>query len=169
VIRCRLFVALAPTAVIATGWGAGLAVGTAAVPTTVAAQQGTVQVITQKAKGLEGNLLGDPVEQRFAVYTPPAYGTGTGRYPVIYLLHGIADSHETWLNAFQIPAMLDRLIKSQTIGPVIVVCRTPVTATWAATISTRRFPGGGPIGSPRRSWRPWTSDSGPFEARPREP
>ena len=73
------------------------------------------------SRALAGNKTGDPAVQKIAVYLPPGYESGSTRYPVIYLLHGIGDSHEAWTEHWKVPAMLDRLILSRTIAPVIVV------------------------------------------------
>jgi S-formylglutathione hydrolase len=119
-----------------------------AVTLPVFAQNSVVRAVTLKSKALEGNLLGDPAEQRFAVYTPPGYESDNMRYPVIYLLHGIGDSYETWLKDFKVDDMLDRLIASKRIPPVIVVMpnagnrflgsyylNSPVTGRWADYIA----------------------------------
>ncbi|HKS23362.1 MAG TPA: alpha/beta fold hydrolase [Thermoanaerobaculia bacterium] len=118
-----------------------------------AADQGAVQTLTVTSKALEGNLTGDPAEQRFAVYTPPGYAAGNARYPVIVLLHGIGDSSDTWLNDFHIAAMLDRLITSNQMPPVIVVMpnarnrflgsyylNSPVTGRWSDLIADEIVP-----------------------------
>jgi S-formylglutathione hydrolase FrmB len=57
--------------------------------------------ITEKmiaAPALEGNLLGDPTEQRVSVYLPPGYDSKPDkRYPVLYLLHGFTGTNRTWM------------------------------------------------------------------------
>jgi len=113
-------------------------------PAVFAQEPGTVTTVAIHSKALEGNLLGDPADQQFAVYTPPGYAAGSGRYPTVYLLHGIADSFTTWIEDFHVPEMLDRLITSKAIPPVIVVMpnarnrflgsyylNSPVTGRWS--------------------------------------
>jgi hypothetical protein len=39
--------------------------------------EGRIQILTVQSKALAGNLAGDPAEQKFAVYTPQGYETGT--------------------------------------------------------------------------------------------
>ena len=34
--------------------------------------------------------------RRMHVYTPPGYESGSGRYPVFYLLHGAGDNDDSW-------------------------------------------------------------------------
>lgn len=80
-----------------------------------------VRVLEFDSKALAGNKTGDPARQKFAVYLPPEYEKGSARYPVIYLLHGIGDSHQAWTEQWKVPSMLDRLIGSRAIAPVIVV------------------------------------------------
>lgn len=55
------------------------------------------------------------------VYTPPGYdGSGTVRYPVLYLLHGTPGSSDDW-TAAGLPGVLDAMIDAGTIRPMIVV------------------------------------------------
>ena len=88
----------------------------------LAAQQSQVLEVDVPAPALAGNRVGSETTQSAAIYLPPGYTRETSRrYPVLYLLHGIFDSHETWTGFFEIPALLDRLIAAGTIPPVIVV------------------------------------------------
>jgi len=54
------------------------------------------------------------------VYLPPGYATGT-QYPVLYLLHGIGGDEEEWHHFGHPEVILDNLIASQKIVPMIVV------------------------------------------------
>ena len=59
---------------------------------------GTIAEVVIPAPSLEGNLLGDPAEQRLSVYLPPGYDSSPGkRYPVLYLLHGFTGTNKTWM------------------------------------------------------------------------
>jgi enterochelin esterase-like enzyme len=58
-------------------------------------QGGVVREISFTSAALKNNLLGDPVDQKLAVYLPPGYDMSTERYPVVYLLHGIGDDYQT--------------------------------------------------------------------------
>ena len=83
---------------------------------------GRVVEIDVPAPALAGNLLGTPDIQGVAVYLPPGYDQQSDRrYPVIFLLHGIFDSHKVWLEHFDVPSTLDRLIKAGRIPELLVV------------------------------------------------
>ncbi|HUP45486.1 MAG TPA: alpha/beta fold hydrolase [Thermoanaerobaculia bacterium] len=80
-----------------------------------------VRLLEIQSKALAANRTGDPAAQTLAVYLPPGYESSTSRYPVIYLLHGIGDTFETWTKHWKVPALLDRMIAKGTIAPLIVV------------------------------------------------
>ncbi len=64
------------------------------------AASGSIVEIVVSAPSLEGNLLGDPAEQRLSVYLPPGYDDSPDRrYPVLYLLHGFTGTNRTWMIA----------------------------------------------------------------------
>jgi len=78
------------------------------------------------APSLKGNLLGDPIEQKVAVYLPPGYETSpTKRFPTLYLLHGFAGKIEEFTKnghqGMNLQPMMDRMIKSTAINEMIVV------------------------------------------------
>jgi len=74
------------------------------------------------APALVGNLLDTPDSQSAAVYLPPGYDQRPDRhFPVIVLLHGIFDSHKVWLDHFDVPSTLDRLIRAGKIPELLVV------------------------------------------------
>jgi enterochelin esterase family protein len=55
------------------------------------------------------------------VYTPPDYMTGNRRYPVLYLLHGGGGDEDQWVNLGRANVIMDNLIASGTVKPMIVV------------------------------------------------
>lgn len=59
--------------------------------------------------------------RRMHVYTPPGYESGTGKYPVFYLLHGAGDSDDSWTSVGRANFILDNLIASGKAKPMIVV------------------------------------------------
>jgi enterochelin esterase-like enzyme len=59
--------------------------------------------------------------RRVFVYTPPGYGAGTQRYPVLYLLHGGGGDEEAWTSMGRTPQILDHLIAQGKTKPMIVV------------------------------------------------
>jgi S-formylglutathione hydrolase FrmB len=108
---------------------------------------------TIPAPSLAGNLLGDAERQPAFVYLPPGYDEEPDRrYPVLYLLHGVLDSPEVWVepvyDGMTIQATMDSLIAAGEIGPSIVVmpngrnayggsyyANSPVTGGWADYIA----------------------------------
>ena len=113
------------------------------------AAQSRVVVVDVPAPALEGNRVGTPTTQSAAIYLPAGYDAErTRRYPVVYLLHGIFDRHETWTGHFDVPGMLDRLIEAGDLPPSIVVMPnagnrygggyyvdSPTTGNWATYIA----------------------------------
>ncbi|HET6362832.1 MAG TPA: alpha/beta hydrolase-fold protein [Gemmatimonadota bacterium] len=105
------------------------------------------------APSLAGNLLGDAERQAAFVYLPPGYDAEPDRrYPVLYLLHGVLDSPEVWVepmyDGMTIQATMDSLIAAGEIGPAIVVvpngrnayggsyyANSPVTGGWGDWIA----------------------------------
>jgi enterochelin esterase family protein len=55
------------------------------------------------------------------VYTPPGYMNGSERYPVLYLVHGAGDSHDSWTSVGHANLILDNLIAAGKAKPMIVV------------------------------------------------
>jgi len=58
--------------------------------------------------------------RRALVYTPPGYSK-KGKYPVLYLLHGIGGDEKEWLNGGKPQVILDNLYADGRIEPMIVV------------------------------------------------
>jgi S-formylglutathione hydrolase FrmB len=48
-------------------------------------------------------------ENRVRVLLPDGYAKGTARYPVVYLLHGVADSYTTWTRRTDVVAFTRRI------------------------------------------------------------
>ncbi len=60
--------------------------------------------------------------RRVHVYTPPGYGAGKQKYPVLYLLHGSGDDDSGWSSYFgRANVILDKLIAQKQAVPMIVV------------------------------------------------
>jgi enterochelin esterase-like enzyme len=61
-------------------------------------------------------------ERDFYVYTPPGYEARRSRaYPVLYLLHGLGDDAERWMNGGAANVILDNLIAQHSAIPMVVV------------------------------------------------
>ena len=59
--------------------------------------------------------------RRMTVYTPAGYDNGKGRYPVLYLLHGMGGDEEAWSDLGRAAEILDNLIAAGRCLPMIVV------------------------------------------------
>jgi enterochelin esterase-like enzyme len=68
--------------------------------------------------GYESAVTG--TRRKATVYLPAGY-TPERRYPVLYLLHGFAGTHDEWRGYIRAPAILDNLIADGKAVPMIVV------------------------------------------------
>lgn len=75
---------------------------------------GLVQILTYESKSLNAT-------RQAYVYTPPGYGQGNTRYPVLYLLHGGGDLDPGWVMTGRANFILDNLIAEKKAVPMIVV------------------------------------------------
>ena len=106
------------------------------------AQEG--RVVTEKVHGvsLERTVTGESADRSVSVYLPPGYDTSTKRYPVVYLLHGITDTDQTWLKPWKkddpwqsLPGVMNRGLAERRFGEMIVVM--PDTNTkWGGSFYT---------------------------------
>ncbi len=72
--------------------------------------------------------------QRLCVYLPPQYRQG-GRYPVLYLQHGLTENENEWVNMGKLPYILDNLLAKGQCAPFLVVMadgmeRLPGEGNW---------------------------------------
>ena len=65
------------------------------------------------------NLAG--FDRRLSIYTPPGYENGKGKYPVVYILHGIGGDEDAWLEQGRAAQILDNLIAKGEAKPMIAV------------------------------------------------
>ena len=96
----------------------------AAIPRTALAQdyiqarpnvpRGTVQSVAYKSKSMG-------TDRKMMVYTPPGYEQSTGRYPLLYLLHGAGSDETSWTQRGMAHVILDNLIAEGKMKPVVVV------------------------------------------------
>lgn len=70
------------------------------------------------------------------VYTPPGYSTAR-RYPVLYMLHGLGNTHSEWTQRAKAPQIVDNLLAEGKVEPMIIVFPS---GDATATVSN---PGGG--------------------------
>ena len=99
--------------------------------------------------------VGDGRERRMTIYTPAGYESGKGRYPVLYLLHGMGGDEDAWAATGRVAEIMDNLIAQGKAEPMIVVMSNGCTQHVAA-----------PGYSHEGMWRPYMSGSmdGSFEA-----
>lgn len=85
------------------------------------------RIVHEKIHGisLEKNPAGESADRSVTVYLPPSYDSGTKRYPVIYLLHGIGDDDAMWMERkgpyATIKDVMDHGIGEGRFGEMIVV------------------------------------------------
>jgi enterochelin esterase-like enzyme len=83
---------------------------------------GAVAAVTYYSKSLQRF-------RRMCIYTPPGYENGKGRFPVLYLLHGLGDSDDSWPTVGRAGFILDNLIAAGKARPMIVVMPAGHTAS----------------------------------------
>jgi S-formylglutathione hydrolase FrmB len=86
-----------------------------------------------RTRALAGSLLHDSLVQRVEVYTPRSYPRDTTRrYPVLFLLHGIAGTSEDWTKpgyqGLTIQGVMDSLTEVGAVKEMIVVVPTASNA-----------------------------------------
>src|SRR4051812_7383283 len=59
--------------------------------------------------------------RRVVVYTPPGYGAGTEKYPVLYLLHGANDFERGWTQTGRANWIMDNLLADGKARPALIV------------------------------------------------
>jgi enterochelin esterase-like enzyme len=67
----------------------------------------------------------------YSLYTPDAYQESAHNFPVLYLLHGAAGSHTSWIRSGNIEATVDALIESGAIPPMLIVMPADPNFWWA--------------------------------------
>ena len=97
-----------------------------AAPPRAGADEGKVVRATIHGVSLENNPAGEPADRWVSVYLPPSYDKAPKkRYPVLYLLHGIGDTDEVWMNGkgpyANIKDLMDRGIAEGRFGEMLVV------------------------------------------------
>lgn len=60
-------------------------------------------------------------QMRYALYLPPDYHFSKKTYPVLYLFHGAGENHTAWLRKGNLKNIVDKLIESHSIEPIIIV------------------------------------------------
>jgi enterochelin esterase family protein len=100
---------------------------------------GAVAAVHYRSTALGGRT------RRMHVYTPPGYEAGgTEKYPVLYLLHGAADSDDSWTSVGRANFILDNLIAAKKARPMIVVMPMGHTGPFSFTAPPPPRPDGKP-------------------------
>jgi enterochelin esterase-like enzyme len=81
---------------------------------------GAVEINWEKSKALPSTLPAGSETRPVWIYTPPGYEKGSGRYPVLYLLHGSNDTAAGWTMVGGANFILDNLIAEKQAAPMIV-------------------------------------------------
>src|SRR6185503_3766468 len=107
------------------------------------AQEGRLVREKVHGKSLEKTLTGEAADRNVSIYLPPSYDTSpVKRYPVLYLLHGITDTDETWTKPWakddpwsSLPGVMNRGIAEKRFGEIIVVMPDEKT-NWGGSFYT---------------------------------
>lgn len=95
-----------------------------------AAKDGRLFRVVVHGPSLEKTVTGENPDRNVSIYLPPSYDTAPNRrYPVVYILPGIADTDEQWTKAWDqtkpgyatIQEVMDRGIASSALTEMIVV------------------------------------------------
>lgn len=95
----------------------------------VLAQEGRLVRERLHGQSLEKSVTGEAADRSVSIYLPPSYDSSPNkRYPVVYLLHGITDTDETWINPWRkndpwqsLPGVMNSGIAEKRFGEMIVV------------------------------------------------
>ena len=69
---------------------------------------------------IDSKILGAQV--LYNVYLPQGYDTSSdAQYPILYLLHGFTDTYTAWAQKGQLEVVVDELIRSGEVCPMIIV------------------------------------------------
>jgi S-formylglutathione hydrolase FrmB len=85
----------------------------------IASAEDTVTSETREFEHLASAALGRDLT--YALYLPPGHATSGQLYPAAYLLHGVDGNHLEYLHDGKLQAVLDGLIASHRVPPMIVV------------------------------------------------
>lgn len=83
--------------------------------------KGQIVVTHILSSSIQRNPGGENPLRRVTIYLPPDYDKTTGRYPVIYFLHGFTRSDSLLIAINHFDKLMDKAISTGKIKPVIVV------------------------------------------------
>lgn len=115
---------------------------TLALVTAASAQEGRLVREKVHAASLEKTLTRESADRSVSIYLPPSYDSAAKkRYPVLYLLHGITDTDETWIKPWKaepwhsVIDVMNRGIAEKRFGEMIVVMPDEKT-NWGGSFYT---------------------------------
>jgi len=87
-----------------------------------------------------GELFSPALERNmpYFIYLPPGYENGTGRYPVLYMLHGNSGLNEEWL-AYGLIDAADEMIAKGEIRPMIIVLPQGDYSYWVNLVDGENY------------------------------
>jgi len=94
------------------------------------AQEGRIVREKVHSAALENTITKENPDRMVSIYLPPDYDKSPGKhYPVLYLLHGIGDTDETWTRAWTetkdgyrtLPEVMNKGIAEGKLGEMIIV------------------------------------------------
>lgn len=80
----------------------------------IQAQNGRVVTETIKSDILKRDMT-------CSIYLPPSYENSSRNYPTLYLLHGMGDNHEAWVNRGEVSFITNRAIQSGKTPEMLIV------------------------------------------------
>jgi enterochelin esterase-like enzyme len=94
--------------------------------------------------------------RRVYIYTPPGYESGSQKYPVLYLQHGMGENETGWGNQGHANLIMDNLIAEGKAVPFIIVMENSSVNMSGMPRSPRPqgAPAGAPAGQPAGAPRP---------------
>ncbi len=110
----------------------------------VFSQEGRLVREKVHSDSLERTATKESPDRDVTIYLPPSYDTSpTKRYPVVYLLHGITDTDETWIRDWTktndpwetVQRVMNNGIAEQRFGEMIIVMPNQLT-NWGGSFYT---------------------------------
>jgi enterochelin esterase-like enzyme len=103
----------------------------------------TVERIKIEGAGLEGNLEGNAAERDVLVFLPPSYKLETsGRYPVVYALHGYSIGAEQWAKEIYVPQTIEGAFAAGAREMIVVLPDSKTVhngSMYSASVTTGNF------------------------------
>lgn len=76
-------------------------------------------VYVYEGKSIDSGILSQSV--KYSIILPEDYYESNKRYPVVYLLHGLGDTHYSWLEYGRLSQFIEKKVHNEEIQPMIYV------------------------------------------------